>query len=683
MVSSNINKVVSQKIWSSRIRILSKSPFFAGILYDLQFYFSSEESLLSCDGKNIYVNPEAFSKLSDKEVDICLLHELMHIVLKHPFRYDKRYNSSLFRLACDMVVNSNIMSLLDPTNQTELIVNGRKLPHLTPSKEEANLYSVEEVYAMLIKAYPHLVNQKDDEEEDDDDEQCDVTSNESDNTLIKDVAQKTKKYGEVLANTATRIHLRLDDEDYGEESFIHTYKLFQSIPSLNQYEVEIKMDINIPLFPYYYDRSLIDSIDSYYPFMEKLTPAILDLLKHNASSLTDKNLKDYQKKVYLKQLDINNEQYEYFDKLEKSLHFKGDKDIIFKIRNYIATSAVYNVHSKQAPQGTDEVVYFLDVSREGKCVEFANAAVAMYRYYNIPARFVTGFYVKTKKDKTVDIYDSDAHAWVEVYIDNVGWLMVDPTPVVAKIVNKGNGSTGKFDSHSRWNNKPGKSGGYSEEDDINDKILKGVEIAKMLNDKHVPKCARELAYMMKNPELDWRELLNDFLQENINDYSFTPSDKRFSDSEFILPDFNDKDFDPEKVIFMVDMSGSMSNKAVMDCLSEIKGAIDLYNGKLIGYVGLFDTEVEKYGPIEEFEEGFLNDIKGTGGTSFHCIYDFLNKKIGPSDDITKLIILTDGDCTYPKEEDTKRFDTVWIINNKYITPPWGKVIRMINNKKGE
>ena len=48
--------------------------------------------------------------------------------------------------------------------------------------------------------------------------------------------------------------------------------------------------------------------------------------------------------------------------------------------------------------------------------------------------------------------------------------MVDPTPVVAKIVNKGNGSTGKFDSHSRWNNKPGKSGGYSEEDDINDKI---------------------------------------------------------------------------------------------------------------------------------------------------------------------------------------------------------------------
>ena len=678
MESSNITKTVSQKIWSSRIRILSKSPFFAGILYDLQFYFSKEEKLLSCDGKNIYINPETFSKLSDKEVDICILHELMHIVLKHPFRYDKRFNSSLFRLACDMVVNSNIINLFDPEKQNELIVDGRKLPHLTPNKEEAYLYSVEEVYEMLKKSYPHLANKKDDDEEEDDDEDSDATSNETDSMLIKDTAKKTKKYGEVLADRSTKLHLRLVEDDVDLESFEHTYQMMSQVQN-DGYEVKVNMFIDIPVYPYYYDPTLSDS-DTYYPFMEKLTPTLLADLKKNAIPLKDIK---YQKKVYAKELGITKDQYAYFDKLEQSLHFKGDKEIIFKIRNYIASSAVYNVNSKPCPSGYDDVLYFLDVSREGKCVEFANAAIAMYRYYDIPARFVSGFYIKSKKDKVTDIYDSDAHAWVEVYVDNVGWLMMDPTPVVAKVVEKGDGDKSKFDSHSRWQGKHGNSGDYSEEDDINDKIMKGVEIAKMLNDKHVPKAARELAFAAKNPELDWRELLNDFLQENINDYSFAPGDKRFSDSEFILPDFNDKDFDPEKVIFMVDMSGSMSNKAVMDCLSEIKGAIDLYNGKLIGYVGLFDTEVEKYGPIEEFEEGFLNDIKGTGGTSFHCIYDFLNKKIEPSDDITKLIILTDGDCTYPKEEDTKRFDTVWIINNKYITPPWGKVIRMINNKKGE
>ena len=681
MVPSNIINDVSKKIWSSRIRILSKSPFFAGILYDLKFYFSENEKLLSCDGKNIYINPNSFAKLSEKEVDICLLHELMHIVLKHPFKCMRKPNDHLYRLACDMVVNSNIINLLGYDNGNELIVNGRKLPHITPEKDEAYNHSTEEVYQMLVKAYPHLVGKTDDEEDDDDDDEADQNNQpqESDNMLIKDQVVRTMKIGKVTSNKSMRLYLRDDVTKDDEKSLKHTYQVLDSLNCFDSYHIELEMLYPVMTLPYYSDFvSYNDNI--FDPLSIKLNSSLLEDIRKNAPALKDKELIKYEKDVYFNNLDISPDRYKYFDKLEKSLHFKDEKDIIHKIRNYIATSAVYNIHPQPCPKGMDEVLYFLEVSKEGMCVNFAEAAVAMYRYYGIPARFVTGILIKTKKDKTVDIYREDGHAWAEVYIDNIGWMMIDPTPVVANIKNSCGGGSGTFDSHSRWSNqKQGKSGAFNDEDDINEKILKGVEIAKMLNDKHVPKFARDFAFAVKNPELDWRELLNDFLQENVNDYSFTPSDKRFSDSEFILPDFNDKDFDPEKVIFMIDMSGSMSNKAVTDCLSEIKGAIDLYDGKLIGYVGLFDTDVEKYGPIEDFDEDFLNDVKGTGGTSFHCIFNYLNEKLEPGEDDAKLIILTDGECGYPSEEDAKRFNVVWIINNNHITPPWGKVIRMIKH----
>lgn len=45
---------------------------------------------------------------------------------------------------------------------------------------------------------------------------------------------------------------------------------------------------------------------------------------------------------------------------------------------------------------------------------------------------------------------------------------------------------------------------------------------------------------LRKPQTDWRKILNDFIQEEIVDYSFTPPDRRFDDSPFFLPDFNDK-----------------------------------------------------------------------------------------------------------------------------------------------
>lgn len=51
----------------------------------------------------------------------------------------------------------------------------------------------------------------------------------------------------------------------------------------------------------------------------------------------------------------------------------------------------------------------------------------MYRALGIPARYVTGFVRDLKAEKTSTVTARQAHAWVEVYIDGMGWVQVEVT----------------------------------------------------------------------------------------------------------------------------------------------------------------------------------------------------------------------------------------------------------------
>lgn len=98
----------------------------------------------------------------------------------------------------------------------------------------------------------------------------------------------------------------------------------------------------------------------------------------------------------------------------------------------------------------------------------------------------------------------------------------------------------------------------------------------------LPLFARRLLKELKKPQTDWRTILVDFIQEEICDYSFSPPDRRFDDSPFFLPDFNGTEISTSDILFMVDTSGSMSDDMITAAFSEIKGAIDQFDGKLKG-----------------------------------------------------------------------------------------------------
>lgn len=98
---------------------------------------------------------------------------------------------------------------------------------------------------------------------------------------------------------------------------------------------------------------------------------------------------------------------------------------------YLDGLAEYNPDTPATPEGEDFVSYFLTESHEGYCMHFASAATLILRHIGIPARYVTGYVADVPASGHVNVPDSAAHAWVEIYLDGYGWEPVEVTPAYA------------------------------------------------------------------------------------------------------------------------------------------------------------------------------------------------------------------------------------------------------------
>lgn len=239
----------------------------------------------------------------------------------------------------------------------------------------------------------------------------------------------------------------------------------------------------------------------------------------------------------------------------------------------------------------------------------------------------------------------------------------------------GDGIGETWDDHSRW--------GTADDEALRDvwvkrfaDACKAIEIRDPSNSRGtLPLFAMRILDELKKPQTDWRTVLNDFVQEEVVDYSFTPPDRRY-DGPFFLPDFNEKDETVENILFMIDTSGSMSDSMITAAYSEVKGAIDQFGGKLKGLLGFFDASIIEPQPFENEEEFRIIKPVGGGGTDFGIIFDYVAKFM--DEPPVSIIILTDGYAPFPPEERAGGIPVLWIINNDVVTPPWGKVTRIQN-----
>lgn len=103
-----------------------------------------------------------------------------------------------------------------------------------------------------------------------------------------------------------------------------------------------------------------------------------------------------------------------------------DPDLIQKLAAYVRESGQYDLNTAAYPSD-DYAIYFLTVSHRGYCIHYATAAAVLYRALGVPARVTGGFVAETKAGSFTDVVAGNAHAWVEVYQDGVGWLPIEVT----------------------------------------------------------------------------------------------------------------------------------------------------------------------------------------------------------------------------------------------------------------
>ena len=105
-----------------------------------------------------------------------------------------------------------------------------------------------------------------------------------------------------------------------------------------------------------------------------------------------------------------------------------------------------------------------------------------------------------------------------------------------------------------------------------------------------------------------------------------------------------------------------------------KPGAERFDGRLSGLLGFFDTEV--YGPFEFDSVEELTKIKpkGGGGTSFHSVFRFIKNRMSENPPYC-VIILTDGQASFPEESAAMGIPVLWIMTGD-IEAPFGKCIKL-------
>jgi transglutaminase-like putative cysteine protease len=107
----------------------------------------------------------------------------------------------------------------------------------------------------------------------------------------------------------------------------------------------------------------------------------------------------------------------------------GEEQAVERVQAWLRANTRYDLTVPREPPGVDAVDHFLFDTRRGFCEHIASAMAVLLRAEGIPTRIVTGYGPGDRNPLTGywEVRQSDAHAWVEVYYPNAGWLPYDPT----------------------------------------------------------------------------------------------------------------------------------------------------------------------------------------------------------------------------------------------------------------
>jgi transglutaminase-like putative cysteine protease len=136
----------------------------------------------------------------------------------------------------------------------------------------------------------------------------------------------------------------------------------------------------------------------------------------------------------------SNSEYARISKLADSVtrDFVAPIDKVIAIRNYFLAKdefkqPLFKYTDNPGVPGlpsANKLNYFLFENRKGYCAYFAGATLFMLRSLKIPSRIAVGYLAEDRSSKNPGwywFYQDQAHAWVQVYFQDYGWIDFDTT----------------------------------------------------------------------------------------------------------------------------------------------------------------------------------------------------------------------------------------------------------------
>ena len=143
-------RAYTRRLLLSRMRLMCTHGFYGLLLMHMRYAVDEAVETACTDGVRITFGTDFLESLTDSELDFVMMHELLHVVLRHCLRADERDNE-LFNIACDIVVNSNILLENGMDLRKITLTKHGEAMHLTPNGDEGHGYTAEQVYEMLKK----------------------------------------------------------------------------------------------------------------------------------------------------------------------------------------------------------------------------------------------------------------------------------------------------------------------------------------------------------------------------------------------------------------------------------------------------------------------------------------------------------------------------------------------------
>lgn len=140
------------------------------------------------------------------------------------------------------------------------------------------------------------------------------------------------------------------------------------------------------------------------------------------------------------------------------------------VREYLAENCEYSLYSRKLPNDKEFTQFFLNEQKSGYSAHFATAATLMLREAGVSARYTEGYLIPqgVNEDGKVDVTDEYAHAWVEVYFDNYGWVPVEVTPTFYSGKFMSNVSKPEIEQTDDESSKPSKENGNNSNEKQNE-----------------------------------------------------------------------------------------------------------------------------------------------------------------------------------------------------------------------